>query len=174
MGFVWEEIEFHPILNFKNLSKGSPEFVYMFWLFFQLHLRMFPYKCPLSQCFYFASVLIFISKSGEGPLLVGTLPSAQPMVVFLFEPYQTFDLSAKVLTLSVNALDFECQRPGGLSRKVCHGYSKQEVTMRLSIQTNNQLMETLWTKTCNMYVVFDSTVRNLQILPTVQKSSHGR
>ena len=65
---------------------------------------MFPYKCPLSQCFYFASVLIFISKSGEGPLLVGTLPSAQPMVVFLFEPYQTFDLSAKVLTLSVNAL----------------------------------------------------------------------
>lgn len=30
MGFVWEEIEFHPILNFNNLSKGSPEFVYMF------------------------------------------------------------------------------------------------------------------------------------------------
>ena len=74
--------------NFKNLSKGWPQnlCINVLGYFFQLHLRMFPYKCPLSLCFYFASVLIFISKSGEGPLLVETLPSAPPMVVFLFEP----------------------------------------------------------------------------------------
>ena len=120
--------------EYKNGWKGiTSVFVYMVFLFFQLHLRIFPYKCPLSLNRFILHLSWYSCLNlamGWGAQFFGflkktfVLRAGGGIAKRSTNGFVSFWTVANLRSFCETS-DFECQRSRALFGKVCQGYRKQ-------------------------------------------------